>query len=141
MALGKQMFSLGGTTMVKLKTGQLYDLMGKTDFSDDIEKMVKLRDNLEEMGIPMLYVYPHAYLYEDRHAARRRRRHQRGDGRRAGDGAGAGVHPGRRQREVYRDAGLTLDQAIYRTDQHCATPNIFATFRATAAKLSEMGFP
>jgi hypothetical protein len=139
MALGKQMFSLGGTTMVKLKTGQLYDLMGKTDFSDDIEKMVKLRDNLEEMGIPMLYVYPHAYLYEDGMLP---------DG--VADtnvemadvlvtGLRAASIPVVDSREVYRDAGLTLDQAIYRTDQHCATPNIFATFRATAAKLSEMG--
>jgi hypothetical protein len=44
-------------------------------------------------------------------------------------------------REVYKASGLTLDRAIYRTDQHWATPTLFATFQATAAKLSEMGFP
>ena len=38
MALGKEMFSLGGNTMVRLKTGQLYDLAKKTVFTDDIEK-------------------------------------------------------------------------------------------------------
>ena len=140
MALGKQMFSLGGTTMVKLKTGQLYDLMGKTDFSDDIEKMVKLKENLSEMGISMLYVYPHSYLYEDDMLP---------DGVTDTNVAMADVLmrglwdagiPAIDSRDAYRAAGLTLDQAIYRTDQHWATPNLFATFQATAGKLNEMGF-
>ena len=140
MALGKQMFSLGGTTMVKLKTGQLYDLMGKTVFSDDIQKMVRLKENLDAMGIPMLYVYPHSYLYEDGMLP---------------DGVSdtnvqmadvlmkglrdAGI-PAIDSRDAYRAAGLTLDSGIYRTDQHWATPNLFATFQAVAAKLNEMGF-
>ena len=140
MALGKQMFSLGGNTMVKLKTGQLYDLLGKTDFQDDIQKMVKLRENLEAMGASMLFVYPHSYLYEDGMlpSGTTDTNVQMADvlveGLRA-------VHiPVIDSREVYRASGLTLDQAIYRTDQHWATPNLFATFQATARKLGEMGF-
>ncbi len=139
MALGKQMYSLGGTTMVKLKTGQLYDLLGKTDMRDDVDKMVKLRQSLGELGIPMLFVYPHSYLYEDNLLP---------DGVTDGNiqaandlvtGLRAAGIPVVDSREVYKAAGLTLDQAIYRTDQHWATPNLFATFQATAAKLTEMG--
>jgi hypothetical protein len=139
MALGKQMYSLGGTTMVKLKTGQLYDLLGKTNIRDDVDKMVKLSKSLQDLSIPMLYVYPHSYLYEDNMLP---------DGVTDGNiqaaddlvtglrGAGTPVVD---SREVYRAAGLTLDQAIYRTDQHWATNNLFATFQATAEKLTEMG--
>ena len=140
MALGKQMFSLGGSTMVKLKTGQLYDLMGKTSFKDDIEKMVRLKDTLKSMGIPMLFVYPHSYLYEDGMLP---------DGVtdtnvEMADALVSGLRaadiPVIDSREVYRANGLTIDRAIYRTDQHWATPTLFATFQATAAKLNEMGF-
>ena len=140
MALGKEMFSLGGSTMVRLKTGQLYDLQKKTVFTDDIEKMVLLKGNLEKMSFPMLYVYPHCSLFED--------------GLLPGGVVDTNVQmadvlvSGLREagipvvdsREVYRSSGLTLDQAIYRTDQHWANPLIFETFRATAAKLNEMGF-
>ncbi len=141
MALGKQMFSLGGSTMVKLKTGQLYDLLGKTSFQDDIQKMVKLKENLASMGAPMLFVYPHSYLYEDGMLP---------DGVtdtniQMADALVTGLRavdiPVIDSREVYRANALTLGQAIYRTDQHWATPNLFATFQATAAELNEMGFP
>lgn len=141
MALGKQMFSLGGSTMVRLKTGQLYDILGKSDFQDDIQKMVKLKENLAALGAPMLFVYPHSYLYEDGMLP---------DGVtdanvQMADALVTGLRavniPVIDSREVYKAAALTLGQAIYRTDQHWATPNLFATFQATAAKLNEMGFP
>lgn len=139
MVLGKQMFSLGGSTMVKLKTGQLYDLLGKTDFSDDIKKMTELHQNLSEMGIPMLYVYPHSYLYEDNMLP---------DGVTdtnvpMADMLVKGLRdadiPVIDSRETSKAAGLAIDQEIYRTDQHWATPNLFAAFQATAAKLNEIG--
>ena len=141
MALGKQMFSLGGSTMVKLKTGQLYDLLGKTDIQDEIEKMAALKKNLAAMDIPMLFVYPHSYLYEDGMLP---------DGVldtnvQTADALVTGLRsqgiPVIDSREVYKASGLTIDQTIYRTDQHWATPIQFATFQATAVKLNEMGFP
>ena len=136
MALGKEMFSLGGSTMVRLKTGQLYDLQKRTAFTDDIEKMVLLKENLGEMGIPMLYVYPHSMLYED--------------GLLPGGVVDTNIQmadelvSGLREagipvidsREVYQSAGLALGQAVYRTDQHWANQLIFQTFRVTAAKLN-----
>ncbi len=140
MALGKQMFSLGGSTMVKLKTGQLYDLLGKTDIQDDIKKMTDLQQNLKDLGIPMLYVYPHSYLYEDNMLpdgitdTNVQVANELVSGLRAAD------IPVIDSRETAKAAGLTLDQEIYRTDQHWATPNLFAAFQATAAKLNEMGF-
>jgi len=140
MALGKEMYSLGGSTMVRLKTGQLYDLEKKTSFSDDIEKMVVLKGTLEKMGIPMFYVYPHAMLYEDGLLP---------DGVvdtniQMADVLVSGLRkagiPVIDSREVYRASGLTLDRAIYRTDRHWANALIFETFRVTAEKLNEMGF-
>ena len=140
MALGKQMFSLGGSTMVRLKTGQLYDLLGKTNFEDDVLKMVKLKENLAELGAPMLFVYPHSYLYEDGMLPDgvTDTNVQMADA--LVNGLRAADIPVVDSREVYRENGLTLDQADYRTDQHWATPTLFATFQATAAKLDEMGF-
>ncbi len=139
MALGKQIISVGGSTMVRLKTGQLYDLMGKTELSDDIAKMVRLKENLTQLGCEMLYVYPHCSLYEDGllpggvidyniEAADEL----------VGSLRDAGIFV-IDSREVYRSLGLDLDQAIYRTDQHWSTLTAFETFRATAAKLRDMG--
>jgi hypothetical protein len=96
---------------------------------DDVDKMVKLRQSLGELGNPMLFVYPHSYLYEDNLLP---------DGVTDGNiqaandlvtGLRAAGIPVVDSREVYKAAGLTLDQAIYRTDQHWATPNLFATFQ------------
>ncbi len=140
LALGKQIFSVGPNTMVKLKTGQLYDLLSVSSMSDDVEKMVKLKQNLQDMGIPMLFVYPHSYLYEDNMLPDG----VTDDNIRAADELVTGLRaadiPVIDSRDSYKAAGLTIDQAIYRTDQHWATPNLFATFQATAQKLNEMGF-
>jgi len=141
MALGKQTFSVGGNTMVKLKTGQLYDLMGKTEFSDDVVKMAKLQANLEAAGCAMLYVYPHSYLYEEDMLPNGVIDHNV----EAADELVGGLRkegvPVVDSRDVYRAEGLTIDRAIYRTDQHWSIRTVFETFRATAAKLVELGFP
>jgi hypothetical protein len=140
MSLGKQVFSVGADTMVKLKTGQLYDLMGDADVTADVKKMGKLRENLDKMGIAMLYVYPHSYIYQDdmlpegvadfnASVADTLVQGFKGEGIDVID-----------SRDVVQAAALPLDEVIYRTDQHWSTQTVFETFRATAAKLNEMGF-
>ncbi|MEG0145566.1 MAG: hypothetical protein RR739_05830, partial [Clostridia bacterium] len=65
LSLGKQMLNFGGTTMVKLKTGQLYDVQADTDVRDDVARMKTLHDKLSAQGIPMVFAYAHSELYED----------------------------------------------------------------------------
>ena len=65
LAIGKQVLSFGGTTMVRLKTGQLYDLQADVDVSDEIAKMARLQKKLSSENIPMLFVYAHSELFED----------------------------------------------------------------------------
>jgi len=140
MSLGKQIVSVGGQTMVKLKTGQLYDLLGDTDMTDDAAKMAKLKENLGAMGIPMLYVYPHSYIYQDGMLPDGVKDYNVEDANELVSGLKAAGIPVVDSRDVFRAAGLTIDQTIYRTDQHWATPELFATFQATCEQLNGMGF-
>lgn len=65
LLLGKEVLNFGGTTMVRLKTGQLYDLAGGSDVQDDVQRMGRVKAMLDERGIPMVFVYAHGSLYED----------------------------------------------------------------------------
>jgi hypothetical protein len=137
MSLGKQIMSVGGQTMVKLKTGQLYDLLGNTNMQDDVAKMAKLKENLDAMGIPMLYVYPHSYIYEEGMLPDGAKDYNIEDADELVGGLKAAGIPVVDSRDAFKAAGLTIDQAIYRTDQHWATPELFATFQQTCEKLNE----
>ncbi|MDO4548911.1 MAG: hypothetical protein Q4D04_12485 [Clostridia bacterium] len=139
LALGKHSLNFGSTTMVRLNTGHLYDLLGDADVSDDIESMKALNDTLGEDGIPMIFVYAHGTLYED-------------DMLPTGvadfnDKVADDMVNGMREagittidsREVYKNRGMTLDDAIFRTDLHWSIMTAFNVYRASCEALLETG--
>lgn len=126
LLIGKEMLSYGSRTMVKLNGGQLYDIQPDADVTDDLNKMEALNKALSERGIPMLYVYMHSELYEDDMLPTGIQDY---NNKVAGD-----IVNGLRERgitvidsrDVMNDYGLSLDQVVYRTDQHCAIPLNFS---------------
>ena len=139
MGLGKQMLSFGGTTMVKLKTGQLYDVQSDTDVRNDLETMRKLKRKLDEKGIPMVYAYAHSELYEDNLLPVGVEDY---NNKVADD-----IVKGLREmgivtidsRQVYRDHGLTMENAVYRTDQHWSILTAFTVYGEALKALNESG--
>ena len=145
MALGKEMLSFGGTMMVRLKNGALYDVQKDADVSLDVESMVKINENLEKKGIPLVYVYMHSILYEDGLLP---------DGvldfnNKVADDIVKSLRAGGvntiDSRDIYNtyqfshgDA-MTLDQAVLRTDQHCAPMMSFAVYAEAVKALNETG--
>lgn len=139
MGLGKQMLSFGGTTMVKLKTGQLYDVQSDTDVRNDLETMRKLKRKLDEKGIPMVYAYAHSELYEDNLLPVGVEDY---NNKVADD-----IVKGLREmgivtidsRQVYRDHGLTMENAVYRTDQHWSILTAFTVYGEALKALNKSG--
>jgi hypothetical protein len=102
--------------------------------------MSKLKDNLSAMGIPMFYVYPHSYIYDAGIVPDGVKDYNIEDADELVNGLRAADIPVVDSRDAYKAAGLTIGQAIYRTDQHWATPELFATFQKTCEQLNQMGF-
>lgn len=138
LLMGKQTINYGPQTMVKLTTGQLYDIQSDVDVSSDIKKMADLSAVLKEKNIPMLYVYMHSELYEDGMLPEGVKDYNnkvaddivnqlRGAGIRTID-----------SRDVKDDYSLTLDECVYRTDNHCAMPLNFAVYSQIIKDLNEM---
>ena len=140
--MGKQMISYGGSSMVWLKSGQLYDLMPDNDTvrknrTATLEGIRVLNEKLGPMGIPVLYGYAHTGLY---------------DGAELPDGVsdenneiaddivarleGFGV-PTIDSRKIMRDAGLPLDQIIFRADAHWQPRAAFEMYARMVDLLNE----
>lgn len=131
LSLGKEMLSYGTQTMVWLKSGQLYDLAPEADADKvdlDIGKMAELNSFLAEQNIPMLFVYYHTGLYEDDLLPDGVTDYNEVTADHVVNGlrdAGLEVLD---TRALYREKGLTLEETIYYTDQHCAMPMNFAIY-------------
>lgn len=139
LALGKEMLSFGGTTMVRLKTGQLYDVQSDTDVSDDLDTMRKLKEKLDAQGIPMVYAYAHSELYEDGLLPVGVEDY---NNKVADDIVNGLRNIGIEtidSRQVYRDQGLTMDNAVYRTDQHWSILTAFTMYGQALQALNQTG--
>lgn len=139
MKLGKQMLSFGDTTMVRLKTGQLYDLMGDTDVSDDLKTIVDLKNGLEQQDVPMIFAYAHTELYEEDLLPTGAEDYNLKVAEDIVGGlrdAGVTVVD---SRQVYRDHGLTMEDAVLRTDQHWSIKMAFCTYQECAKALAGTG--
>lgn len=139
LALGKEVLSFGGTTMVRLSTGQLYDVQPDYDISSNLDTILRLKDKLDEKGIPMVYAYAHSELYEDGLLPEGVEDYNN----KVADDIVSGLRqagiPTIDSRQVYRDHGLTLDQAVYRTDQHWSILTAFTVFGETLKALNDTG--
>lgn len=139
MKLGKQMLSFGNTTMVRLKTGQLYDLMGDTDVSDDVKTIVNLKNGLDQRGVPLVFAYAHTQLYEEDLLPTG----VEDSNLKVADDIVGGLRDAGiavvDSRQVYRDYGLTMEDAVLRTDQHWSIKTAFCTYLECVKALSGTG--
>lgn len=142
MALGKQVLNFGGTTMVRLKSGDLYDVqsdVGEKSLNADVETMAKLKGKLDEKGIPMVYVYAHSGLYEEGLLPGGIKDYNNQVADRIVNGLRAQGITTLDSREIYRQRGMTLDQAVMRTDQHWTILMAFEAFSASVEALNATG--
>ena len=140
MRLGKDMISIGSNNMVKLKCGAYYNLFTGSYSMDEVNALSDFaREIRETRGIHTLFVYCHAGLYEDG---------QLPDGMddldnnpecaddivRAFREAGVPVAD---SREAYSRAGLSIEEAINRSDVHWTHRMALETARLAAERLNE----
>ena len=141
-ALGKQMLSYGASTMVTLQTGQLYDLMPDSDAiqktrTQTLSGLQMLQEKLSAKGIPLLYGYAHTSLYdgtelpegvsdENNLIADEIIESLRSYGIETID-----------SREIAREAGLSIDELIYRTDAHWSPRAAFEMYTRMVDLLNE----
>ena len=133
MAMGKQMLSYGGSTMVTTATGHLYDLMPDTDATRGVRAQTlnglrQLNDKLSEKGIPLLYGYAHTTLYDGESLPDG----VTDDNNAVADEIVASLESyGIRvidSREIMRESGLPLNEIIYRTDAHWSVRSAFEMY-------------
>lgn len=139
MRLGKDMISIGTNNMVRLKCGAYYNLFTGLYDMDEVNALSDFaRETLETRGIPTMFVYCHAGLYEDG---------QLPEGMDDLDNnpecadeivrtfSEAGV-PVSDSREAYKQAGLTMDDAINKSDVHWTHRMALETARLTAERMN-----
>lgn len=139
VALGKQMYTFGSKTMVRLKAGQLYDLVetppDKVDLAGEIGKMAALHEQLAAQGIPMIYAYAHSQLYRDNLLP---------DGVSDNNNYFADeIVSGLRacgidtidSREVMKDPAIPIDRITFRTDHHWSIYTAFDVYGEIVRRL------
>ncbi len=142
LALGKQMLSFGGTTMVRLKGGQLYDVEADVDheaFAKEIDKMVALNGVLTKKGVPLVFTYAHSELYEDGLLPTGVRDFNNKVADEIIERLRAGGVTTIDSRELYNEKGFTMADAAMNTDQHWAIPMAFAAYKASLDALNATG--
>lgn len=142
LSLGKQMLSFGGTTMVRLKTGHLYDVQGPASderIGSEVDAMARLKDKLDEQGIPMAFVYAHSELYEDGLLPTGVRDFNNQTADKIVDGLRASGVTTIDSRALYREQGFAMQEAAMRTDQHWAIRMAFEAYRAAVKALNQTG--
>lgn len=139
LALGKQVLSFGGTTMVRLNTGHLYDVESDIDVTGEVNKIIRMNDTLKAQGIPMVYAYAHSMLYEDGMLPTGVKDYNLKVADEIVGGLRAGGVTTLDSRDIYKDDGLTLDDAVFHTDIHWQPRMAFHVFAACAQALNETG--
>lgn len=139
--LGRNMISIGLNNMVRLKCGAYYNLFTGAYDMDEVRALSDFaREIREEDGIPTLFVYCHAGLYEDGQLppgmdGLDNNLSCADDIVRAFEEAGVPVAD---SREAYRQSGLTIDEAINKSDVHWTHRMALETARYAAARMNEV---
>ena len=63
-ALGKRMVTTGGSQMIRLNSGHLYDLQDYVSMETGVENIVSMK-NIVPDGTPFLFVYEHPTIYSE----------------------------------------------------------------------------
>jgi hypothetical protein len=137
LSIGKQMLSFGDKTMVRLKTGQLYDLMDDCDVTSELNKMEKMHAYLAERDIPFLFVYAHTMLYEDDLLPFGAEDYNIKVADDIVSGLRARGIDTIDSRDVVKEASLPLEKAVFHTDAHWNIYAAFSVYQKTCAWLRE----
>lgn len=136
MALGKQLLTYGGGTMVRLNTGQLYDTVTDYDVTADLDKMSALSQSLKQRGIEMIYVYAHSQLYREGMLPEGVQDYNN----KVGDDIVSGLRERGvntiDSREVMADIDIPLDEIVFRTDHHWNVKTAFYTYAEVVRQLN-----
>ena len=138
-ALGKRLVNTGGTQMIRLNTGHLYDLQSEMSMKDSANDIVAMRDAVPE-GTPFLFVYAHPTLYDEEAQMPEGYGFLDYNNRQADEilgmlrGADVDVID---SREVWRESGLPLEDFVLYTDQHWTTRAAMTIAQSIATRAEE----
>lgn len=138
--LGKRLVSTGGTQMIRLNTGHLYDLQTEMSMQQGVDDILAMRDIVGEL--PFLFVYEHPTLYDEEAQM------PEGYGfldygiQEADEVVGslreAGVNV-LDSREVLPASGVGMDEYLMKTDQHWSTRGAMLMAQAVCERLGLPG--
>ena len=137
-ALGKKMINTGGSQMVKLNTGHLYDLQGPVSAVPKVSEIADLKDLLDP-NLPFLFVYEHPVVYDEGMFPEGYEKLDYGT-----EFADEAVSLMRARgidtidsREVLNASGYSYDELLWKSDQHWTTLAAIVMAREIAREAAE----
>lgn len=138
-ALGKKMVSTGGSQMITLNSGHLFDLQNKVSMEAGVQNIVAM-DEIVPDDIPFLFVYEHPTIYSDDQMPKGY------DVLDYSDEIAAEIIelmeqtdiPMLDSRNILPASGVPMEDYLMVTDQHWATRASLIMAKAIAEKIEEM---
>ena len=139
-ALGKKLVSTGGSQMIRLNTGHLFDLQGEMSMKESRDDVLRLKSVVPE-GTPFLFVYEHPTLYDEEAQMPKGYEFLDFTNRQADEIVGMLRDSGVEvidSRDVMHDAGLALEDILMYTDQHWSTRAALTMAQSIARRAGEL---
>ena len=136
-ALGKRMVTTGGSSMVRLNTGHLYDLQNYIPMDKAAQNILDMQATVPQ-NVPFLFVYEHPTLYSDEmmpagYDVLDHLPEMASEIMEKLTAAGVNTID---SREVLTASGLALEDYLYVTDQHWSTRAAMVMAQRIARELS-----
>ncbi len=140
LTAGMKIISIGGNDMVKLKCGAYYGLFTGDFTTDKMEELATFAEKLKaEKGIDTVFSYCHSGLYEDGQLPAGMKTLD--NNLECADALLSGFRSRgvvvSDSRDAYRASGLTMDEAINKSDVHWSHKMALAAARQTALTMNE----
>lgn len=140
LTAGMKIISIGGNDMVKLKCGAYYGLFTGDFTTDKMEELATFAEKLKaEKGIDTVFSYCHSGLYEDGQLPAGMKTLD--NNLECADALLSGFRSRgvvvSDSRDAYRASGLTMDEAINKSDVHWSHKMALAAARQTVLTMNE----
>ena len=139
-SLGKRLVSTGGTQMIRLNTGHLYDMQSYVSMDAARSDLMNIRSIVPE-DIPFVFVYEHPTLYEPEAQMPAGYEFLDSLGEMADEIVSAARESGIDvidSRDIYRNSGLSLGEFQMYTDQHWTTLAAMTVAQSIAEHVREI---
>ena len=139
-ALGKRLVSTGGAQMIRLNSGHLYDLQDEKSMEAGRDDVLRLISVVPE-DTPILFLYEHPTLYDAEAQMPKGYEFMDFSAQEADEIIGMLRDSGLEvidSREVMKEAGLSLNDFLMRTDGHWATRAALTMARTIAERVGEI---